>query len=115
MAESGNLFDDQTTARLFAMLREWEGSYRLQGVTQPTHERIPGTIRRRFELKDTLVAGTSATGYLRKSSGGVVGTTAVEFEVYDELGEFEGDIGVYGMAEYWSDSGHWEVYQMGCE
>ena len=71
--------------------------------------------RRRFELEYALVAGGMTTAYLREAVGGIVSTTMTVFEVYDEMGEFEGDPGTYGMAEYWSDSEHWEIYQLACD
>jgi len=75
----------------------------------------PIGTRRRFKLKDALVADDHATAYLVEASGGSLTATDTEFEVYDGMSEFEGDAGTLGMAEWWDDMARWEVYQMACD
>jgi len=73
------------------------------------------TPNRRFKLKEELEPNSYALAYLVSGESGSLQVTGIEFTVYDGMGEFEGEEGTRGMAEWWADIERWEVYQMGCD
>lgn len=70
--------------------------------------------RIRFQLTATLTAGGSAAARILIFNSGTVSAIGGTITVYDMLGIFSGSSGDKGLAESWSDSGHWEIYQLAC-
>jgi len=80
--------------------------------------KVEGVPPRKFELKDTLTPGGTATAYQMPWSGSAYVTdTSEEFEVVDTLGTYRGrakgtEHGSYGEAAWSEEAQRWEITQI---